>query len=220
MSMSDAPGPPTHPLLRGWSHVVALVAAAVLCGLMVGLAPGTLARATAIVYLVGLCAMFGVSALYHRVSWSPAARARMGRIDHSTIFAAIAGTYTPVAALGLDGWARTTLLALVWGGAVVGVALQWLPITLPRWLFTSIYALVGWAAVIALPQLHDALGTVGLALLAGGGLAYTLGAVVYALQRPDPWPSVFGFHEVFHACTVVGAGLHLAVVGLVVLPRA
>lgn len=218
--MTAAPGLPSRPLLRGWSHVVAFVAAAALCGVMVGLAPGALARATAIVYLAGLCAMFGVSALYHRVPWSPEARARMGRIDHSTIFAAIAGTYTPVAVLGLEGWPQATVLALVWGGTVVGVALQWLPLDLPRWLFTSIYALVGWAAITALPQLHDALGTVGLGLLVGGGLAYTLGAVVYALKRPDPWPSVFGFHEVFHLCTVVGAGLHLAAVGLVVLPRA
>lgn len=207
-------------MLRGWSHVVAFVAAASLCGAMVIVAPGALARATAVVYLAGLCAMFGVSALYHRVRWSPPARARMARIDHSTIFAAIAGTYTPVAVLALRGWPQVAVLTLVWGGTVVGVVLQWLPLQLPRWLFTSVYALVGWAAVAALPQLHDSLGTDGLALLVGGGLAYTLGAVVYARQRPDPWPQVFGFHEVFHLCTVIGAGLHLAAVGLIVLPSA
>lgn len=210
----------TRPLLRGWSHVVAFVAAAALCGVLVGLAPGALARGTTIVYLVGLCAMFGVSSLYHRVRWSPVAQAVVGRVDHSTIFAAIAGTYTPVAVLALHGWARAAVLALVWGGTVVGVTLQWTPLLLPRWLFTAIYAAVGWAALIAMPQLADALGGLGLGLLLGGGVAYTVGAVVYALRRPDPWPRVFGFHEVFHLCTVIGAGLHLAAIGFVVLPAA
>lgn len=211
---------PVKPLLRGWSHVVAFVAAASLCGVLVGLAPGALARGATIVYLAGLCAMFGVSSLYHRVRWSPSALAVMGRIDHSTIFAAIAGTYTPVAVLALHGGARAVVLGIVWGGTAVGVLLQWTPVRLPRWLFTAIYALVGWSALAALPQLHAALGWVGLGLLVGGGVAYTVGAVVYALKRPDPWPRVFGFHEVFHVCTVVGAGLHLAAVGFVVLPRA
>jgi hemolysin III len=211
---------PVKPLLRGWSHVVAFVAAAALCGVLVGLAPGAVARGTTIVYLTGLCAMFGVSSLYHRVRWSPAAHAVVGRVDHSTIFAAIAGTYTPVAVLALDGWARAVVLAIVWVGTVVGVTLQWTPLRLPRWLFTAIYAVVGWAALAAMPQLHAALGWLGLGLLLGGGVAYTLGAVVYATKRPDPWPRVFGFHEVFHLGTVIGAGLHLAAIAFVVLPAA
>lgn len=207
-------------MLRGWSHVVAFVAAAALCGVLVGLAPGALARTATIVYLTGLCAMFGVSSLYHRVRWSPRANAIVGRIDHSTIFAAIAGTYTPVALLALDGWARGAVLGIVWGGTVVGVTLQWTPLRLPRWLFTAIYAVVGWAALAAAPELQPALGWLGLGLIVGGGVAYTVGAVVYATKRPDPWPRVFGFHEVFHLWTVIGAGLHLAAVGFVVLPRA
>jgi hemolysin III len=211
---------PAKPLLRGWSHVVAFVAAAALCGVLVGLAPGAVARGTTIVYLAGLCAMFGVSSLYHRVRWSPSAHALVGRIDHSTIFAAIAGTYTPVAVLALDGWARAAVLAIVWVGTVVGVTLQWTPLRLPRWLFTAIYAVVGWAALAAMPQLHAALGGLGLGLLLGGGVAYTLGAAVYATKRPDPWPRVFGFHEVFHLGTVIGAGLHLAAIAFVVLPAA
>lgn len=211
---------PVKPLLRGWSHVVAFVAAAALCGVLVGLAPGALARGTTIVYLAGLCAMFGVSSLYHRVRWSPAAHALVSRLDHSTIFAAIAGTYTPVAVLALEGRARVAVLAIVWIGTIVGVTLQWTPVQLPRWLFTAVYAVVGWAALAAMPQLQSALGWLGLGLLVGGGVAYTLGAVVYATKRPDPWPRVFGFHEVFHLCTVIGAGLHLAAVGFVVLPAA
>lgn len=210
----------SKPLLRGWSHVVAFVAAAALGGVLVAVAPTATARAATVVYLLGLCAMFGVSSLYHRVRWTARAGALVGRIDHSTIFAAIAGTYTPVAVLALDGWARVAVLAVVWGGTVVGVGLQWTPLVLPRWLFTAIYAVVGWAALIALPQLHEALGWSGLGLLVGGGVAYTLGAVAYATKWPDPWPRVFGFHEVFHLWTVVGAGLHLAAIGFVVLPRA
>ena len=218
----DAGGLPTSakPLLRGWSHVIAFVAAAALCGVLVGLAPGALARGTTIVYLAGLCAMFGVSSLYHRVRWSPQAHALVGRIDHSTIFAAIAGTYTPVAVLALHGWARVAVLGIVWGGTVVGVSLAWSRVQLPRWLFTAIYAVVGWALLAAVPQLPGSLGWLGLGLLGGGGVAYTLGAVVYATKRPDPWPRVFGFHEVFHLGTVIGAGLHLAAVGFVILPRA
>ncbi len=207
-------------MLRGWSHVVAFVVAASLCGVLVGLAPGVLARTTLIVYLSGLCAMFGVSALYHRVRWSAPARDLVGRIDHSTIYAAIAGTYTPVAVLALDGGPRIAVLTIVWVGTAVGVSLQWTPVTLPRWMFTAMYAVVGWAALAAVPQLHGSLGTAGFWMLGAGGVAYTLGAVVYATKRPDPWPRVFGFHEVFHLCTVVGAGFHLAVIGLVVLPRA
>jgi len=208
------------PLLRGWSHVVAFVAAAALCGVLVGIAPNALARVTTIVYLAGLCAMFGVSSLYHRVRWSPAAHALVGRIDHSTIFAAIAGTYTPVAVLALHGWERIAVLGIVWCGALVGVALEWSRVQLPRWLFTAIYAIVGWSLLAALPQLPGGLGWLGLGLLGGGGVAYTLGAVVYATKRPDPWPRVFGFHEVFHLGTVIGAGLHLAAIGFVILPRA
>lgn len=207
-------------MLRGWSHAVAVVAAAVTGGVLIALAPGAVGRITTIVYVVGLCAMFGVSALYHRLPWTGVAYQRMRRLDHSTIFLAIAGTYTPVAVLALDGVARVAVLTTVWVGSLVGIGLQWLPLELPRWLSTSVYALVGWAAVMALPQAYAGLGGVGFFLVVAGGACYTLGALVYATRRPDPWPSVFGFHEVFHALTVVAAGLHLGAVGLVVLPSA
>lgn len=192
--------------------------AAVVGGLLVALAPGAVGRATVVVYALGLCAMFGVSALYHRIAWTGAAYERMRRLDHSTIYLAIAGSYTPVAVFALDGWSRAAVLATVWAGSAIGISLQWLPLALPRWLSTAVYALVGWAAVIALPQLYAGLGGLGFGLVVAGGLCYTLGALVYATRRPDPWPRVFGFHEVFHALTVVAAGLHLAAVGFVVLP--
>ncbi len=212
-----APAALPKPLLRGWSHVVGFVAAASLGGVLIGLSPGAAARTAVIIYVGGLCTMLGVSALYHRLSWSPSQLAFMRRLDHSTIFLAIAGSYTPIAALTLDGWHRPAVLATVWGGTAVGMALQWLPITLPRWASTAIYAIVGWAAVIALPELWSGLGPLGFSLMLGGGLAYTVGAVVYALKRPDPWPTVFGFHEVFHLFTLIGAGLHLATIGFTVL---
>lgn len=210
----------TKPLLRGWSHAVSAVVVAALCGVMIGLAPDAGVRAAMAVYAVGVTAMFATSALYHRGRWGTVALGRMKALDHSAIFIGIAGTYTPIAIVCLDGSLRIALLGLVWAGAVVGVALVWAPVELPRWLSTAVYALVGWAAVIALPDLARSLGAVGFGLVLGGGVAYTAGAVVYATRRPDPWPRTFGFHEIFHAFTIAGAGLHLAAVGLVVLPRA
>ena len=211
---------PPKPLLRGWSHVVAFGVAIVLGGVLIAEADTARARAAVVVYVIGLCSMLGVSALYHRLRWSPSALATMRKLDHSTIFLAIAGTYTPIAVLVLDGWRRPVVLGMVWGGTVIGMAIQWLPIEVPRWASTAVYAIVGWSAMVAFGELYRGLGTAGFLLLLGGGLAYTLGAVVYAMKRPDPWPEVFGYHEVFHALTIVGAGLHLATIGLVVLPHA
>ncbi len=208
------------PLLRGWSHVLAFFAAAALGGVMIGPAPGSDARWAIIIYVAGLCTMLGVSALYHRLKWGPVALSRMRRLDHSTIFLAIAGTYTPIAVLCLDGWEQTAILLAVWGGTALGIALQWLPLDVPRWLSTAIYAIVGWSAFLALPSLYSEMGALGFALVLGGGVAYTAGAIVYALKKPDPWPAVFGYHEVFHALTIVGAGLHLAAVAFTVLPNA
>ena len=211
--------PPTKPLLRGWSHVVAFAAVAVLSVIMVALAEASGGqRVVLLVYVAGTLSMFGVSALYHRIRWQPHALSVMTRLDHSTIFLAIAGAYTPVAAFGLEGWERPAVLTTAWVGAAVGVTLEWLPVHVPRPLFTAVYVIVGWSASMALPQLYDGLGPVGFGLELGGGLAYTLGAVVYAAKRPDPWPRVFGFHEVFHLFTVVGAGCHLAAIAFVVVP--
>ena len=206
--------------MRGWSHVVAAVVAATLGAVLIGFAPGVIGHTTMAVYVAGICAMFTVSALYHRLPWRGQALRRMSKLDHSTIFLAIAGTYTPVAVLGIDGTLGTVVLVMVWAGALAGIAIQWLPFELPRWLSTAVYVLVGWVAVIALPELFHDLGGAGLGLVLAGGICYTLGAVVYATRRPDPWPRVFGFHEVFHAFTVVAAALHMSAVGLVVLPSA
>ena len=205
------------PLLRGWSHAVAFVS-------LVALGASIVARAAAsdrgpwliVVYVAGTGAMFGVSAAYHRLRWQPPARALMSRLDHCTIFLAIAGAYTPMAVVALDGWHRTSVLATVWIGSAIGVALQWVPFHLPRWAFAAVYVVVGWAALPSITQWYTGLGPLTFWLVMGGGLAYTVGALVYALRRPDPWPRVFGFHEVFHVCTIVGAGLHYAAMSLVV----
>jgi len=209
------------PLLRGWSHVVAFATVAVLGSILLLVAASHASasdRTWLSLYVLGTLTMFGVSAMYHRVRWQPRAHSIMKRLDHSTIFFAIAGAYTPIAALALQGWQQRAVLVMVWGGALVGVALEWLPVTVPRWLFTAVYVIVGWSAALALPQLYSGLGPVGFGLVLGGGLSYTLGAVVYATKRPDPWPTVFGFHEVFHLGTVIGAGCHLAAISFVLVP--
>ena len=211
---------PPKPLLRGWSHVVAFVGFAVLGTLLVGLPDVTWSqRLWLLIYVLGTLAMLGVSSVYHRLAWSPEARAIVRKLDHSTIFLAIAGAYTPVMAVALSGWRHPTVLIVAWGGALVGITLQWLRIHVPRALFTAVYVVVGWSSALAFGQLLHVLGGLGFGLLLGGGLAYTLGAVVYAAKWPDPWPRVFGFHEVFHLCTIFGVGCHLACIAFVVVPE-
>ena len=206
----DVVAPRSKPLLRGVSHEIA--AGVALAGLvaLVLLAPGPRARMGALVYGVSLVALFSVSALYHRPTWSPRARLWMRRLDHSAIFLLIAGTFTPLCLLLGDARAHT-MLAVVWAGAGLGVlrALVW-P-RAPRMVATALYLLLGWAAVPLVPAMYRALGPGSLALLAAGGLLYSVGAVIYATRRPDPFPRVFGYHEVFHALVIAAAGLHFAV---------
>jgi len=209
-----------RPVLRGWLHVVAFAAVMVAGPLLIARAPDAGAGVVLTVYVLSLLALFGVSAAFHRVRWSPAARRRMRRADHATIFVAIAGTYTAVAGLALHGWASALVLCLVWVGGAAGVALRQLWLDAPKWAVAVPYVVVGWSALAVLPQLLRSLGGAGFALLVAGGATYTLGALCYALRRPNPVPRVFGYHEVFHACTVVGAALHFVVVAGYALPRA
>ncbi len=207
---SHVAAPRPKPLLRGVSHEIA--AGVALAGLvaLVLLAPGPRARVGALVYGVSLVALFSVSALYHRPTWSPRARLWMRRLDHSAIFLLIAGTFTPLCLLLGDARART-MLAVVWAGAGLGIlrALVW-P-RAPRVLATALYVLLGWAAVPLVPAMYRELGAGSVVLLAVGGLVYSVGAVIYATRRPDPFPRVFGYHEVFHALVIAAAGLHFAV---------
>jgi hemolysin III len=208
------------PRLRGVLHQVAFFFSLVTGVALVWEAPTAGSKLIMVVYAVSISSLFGVSALFHRHTWGPAGRRRMRRADHSTIFVAIAGSYTAVAGIALSGWARTTVLCIVWGGAAIGVVLRQVWLDAPKWVIALPYVVVGWAAVAVLPQLFRALGGVGFALLLAGGLAYSAGAVVYALKRPNPVPGVFGYHEVFHACTIVGAVMHFVVITWFVLPLA
>jgi len=143
----------------------------------------------------------------------------MNRLDHSTIFLAIAGTYTPIALIGLHGWIEVTLLAFVWGGCIAGIVMEWLPFEPPKGYITTVYVSIGWVAVIAIPQIWTNLGVAAFVLIAIGGGLYTIGAFVLAFRRPDPVPLVFGYHEVFHAFVVVAATLHFIAITFFVLPK-
>src|SRR5512138_127377 len=208
---ADAADAPAKPLLRGVSHeIAAFVAVAAWVALAV-VASSTRGRAAANVYGASLFALFFVSALYHRRNWPPRARAWMRRLDHSAIFLLIAGTYTPVCLL-LPPATGLPLLAVAWGGAALGIVQSMLWVHAPKVLVAAIYVALGWAVLPALPTLGTLLGPTALALLAAGGAAYTVGAVIYAAQRPDPFPRVFGYHEVFHALVIAAAACHFAVV--------
>jgi hemolysin III len=207
------------PRLRGVSHQWAFVCSLVTGTVLVALAPTEEATVAAAIYAVTVAALFGTSALYHRITWaSQGARRWMRRLDHSMIFLLIAGTYTPFAVLVLDGTLATVILVLVWAGALGGIVLKLVWIDAPKPLVALLYVLLGWVAVAAFPELLDGLGVVGTALVAAGGLLYTAGAVVYALGRPDPVPAVFGYHEIFHALVIAAAALQYAVIAFFVVP--
>jgi hemolysin III len=191
---------------RGVSHEVAAFAFPVLGLALVVVAPTAAARWSALVYTVGVTAMYATSACYHRGHWSPPARRRLRRLDHSMILVGIAATYTPLAVVGLDSRSARVLLAIVWTLAIIGVVVQMLWLDAPRWLVAGIYVVVGWTALLFVPVLWNQLGVVTFSLIVAGGVLYSVGARVYSTRRPDPFPAVFGFHEVFHAL-VIAAGL-------------
>ena len=202
-------------LLHAWTFWVAIAAAIPL----VAFAPTGKARLAALVYGAGLCALFGASALYHRWRGNPRWKPILRRVDHSTIFVFIAASYTPVGLLVLEPPMQAIVLISVWAGAVAGVAFSLCWIEAPRALVAACYVAVGWVAVLAFPQLADRMGAAPVVLLAVGGLLYSLGAVAYALKRPNPWPRTFGFHEVFHALVIAAAVVHyVAIAGVIVDP--
>jgi len=211
---------PVKPKLRGVLHEIAFFVSLVSGTALVWAAPTASSALVCLIYACSISLLFGVSALFHRHTWGPVGRRRMRRADHSTIFIAIAGSYTAVAGIALTGWARTTVLVIVWVGAIIGITLRQAWLDAPKWVIALPYVVVGWAAVAVLPQLYRALGPTGFVLLLAGGLAYSAGAVVYAVKKPDPVHGVFGYHEVFHACTIVGAVLHFVVIAWFVLPLA
>jgi len=209
----------TKPRLRGVSHQWAFYVSLALGGALVVAAPAGQPRLAAAVYALSVAALFGTSALYHRITWaSQAARRWMRRLDHSMIFFLIAGTYTPFALLVLDGDLATVILVVVWAGALAGIFMKLLWIDAPKALVAILYVAIGWVAVAAFPSMLDELGITGTALVVAGGLLYTAGALVYAFQRPNPAPTVFGYHEVFHALVILAAALQYAVIAFYVIP--
>jgi hemolysin III len=205
------------PGLRGVSHAWAFWCALVAGTVLALYAPSAEARAAALVYGAGMCALFAASGLYHRWPWDPRWRPLLRRIDHSAIYVFIAASYTPVALLVLSGTVQVVVLVSVWAGALAGVALSVAWITAPRVLVAASYLALGWVAIVAMPQLAHRLGVAPLVLFAAGGLLYSVGAAVYALRRPNPWPHTFGFHEVFHALVILAAVTHyVAMVGWVI----
>ncbi len=219
--MTGAVQPPLSlkPRLRGVSHKWAFFVSLALGAVLVLTAPSGRAMAAAAVYAACVATLFGTSALYHRITWqSPSARRWMRRLDHSAIFLLIAGSYTPFALLVIDGTLADVILAVVWIGAGAGIVLKLVWVDAPKWLMALIYVLLGWVAVAAMPDLLSDLGVTATAMVAVGGVLYTVGAVVYALRRPDPSPTVFGYHEVFHLLVIAAAGLQYAVIAFWVLP--
>lgn len=199
------PGRPLiqKPRLRGWIHLIAAPLSLAASIVLLVLAPTPATKWASAVYLAASFILFAVSALYHLFYWSPGFETFLRRLDHSNIFLLIAGTYTPIAVALLPAKQRDVLLALVWSGAIIGILVNLFWPTAPRWLSTLIYVVLGWTALWYLPSLWATGGPAVVLLVALGGLLYTLGAVVYARKKPDPWPSWFGFHEVFHTFTVL-----------------
>jgi len=205
------------PRLRGVFHEWAFFASLGAAALLLVLAGNAREAVASAIYVAALAALFGVSALYHRVTWSPGVRTWMRRLDHSTIFVFIAGTYTPFALLAVHGWLSWTVLTVVWAGAAAGMLLSLAWITAPKWLAATVYLALGWVGVLAAPQLFSGAGVAAATLVAVGGVLYTAGAIAYATKRPNRWPATFGYHELFHVLVVAAATTQFIAVALVVV---
>ena len=208
------------PRLRGLLHAHAACVAVAASIVLVALAPSGAARAASVIYGAGMVALFSTSALYHRWRGNPRYKPWLRRLDHATIFVFIAASYTPVALLVLDGTSQAVVLVSVWAGAAAGVAMSLAWIDAPRWLQASCYLALGWVAILAFPQMTERVGVAPFVLFAVGGALYSIGACVYALQRPDLWPRTFGFHEVFHALVIAAALVHFIAMAGWVVPSA
>ncbi len=195
------------PTWRGWIHAGTTPLTIVAGIVLVSLAQGTPAKLSTAVFSLTSLLLFGISALYHRLNWSPRARILLKRMDHANIFLLIAGSYTPIATLALPPEKGTLLLVLVWTGALIGIGFRVFWIHAPRWLYVMLYIALGWAAVMFLVDIFEA-NPVTMTLIIIGGLLYTGGAIVYALKKPNPVPGHFGFHEIFHVCTVLAFLCH------------
>jgi hemolysin III len=207
MDAAAADAAEIKPTWRGWIHAGTFPVAIVLGIALIILAQGGPAKWAAAVFMASSLLLFGNSALYHRFDWGPRVRGVLKRIDHANILLLIAGTYTPLAVLALEPEKGTLLLYLVWAGALLGILFRVFWIGAPRWLYVALYLVLGWAAVMYMVDLARA-NVAMMVLVCVGGILYTVGAVIYAMKKPNPWPGRFGFHEIFHVCTVLAFLCH------------
>ena len=206
-----------RPLLRGVIHQAGFTVSLVVGTLLIVGADGARAHVAAAVFASSVAICFGASALYHRVTWTPPVRLWMRRIDHAGIYVLIAGTYTAVCLLALQGAWRWTVLSIVWAGAVAAIVLKFAWVGAPKWLAAAIGLALGWVGVVAFPKLASTLDPAAVVLLGVGGLVYTAGAVVYVRRKPNPAPAVFGYHEVFHALTIVAVACQYVAIAFFVV---
>ena len=206
-----------RPLLRGVLHQAAFTVSLIIGTLLIVGSEGGSQRTASAVFAGSVAVCFGISALYHRVTWTPRVRRWMRRLDHAGIYLLIAGTYTPVCLLALEGGWRFVVLSIVSVGASAAIVLKFAWVAAPRWLAVAIGIGLGWVGVLLLPHLATRLGLAAITLLALGGIAYTVGAIIYAFRRPDPFPTVFGYHELFHSLTIVGVACQYVAIAFFVI---
>lgn len=202
----------TKPILRGHFHQAAFFFYLGACAMLMAQSQHFSEFVATLIYSLSLCGLFGISALYHRPRWSSQARMWMRRLDHSAIFLLIAGTGTPLCMLAIPNDGGMQLLKIIWIAAAIGVIQSLFWVSAPKWLAALLYIIMGWLAFPYMPELKKALGASGVNLILTGGIVYTLGAVVYALKKPNPSPKYFGYHEIFHILTIVAAGFHFVVI--------
>lgn len=206
----------TKPFFRGFIHMLAFSSALTLAPILIVVTPGVTERFVMAIYAVSVVGLFGVSALYHRNTWSPRGALIIRKIDHSMIFIATAATHTPIALIALPSRPGWLLFGIVWTAAVLGIAGRVVFANAPSSVVASPYVVVGWSSLFVVGAVWSSLGVAGFVLLVVGGLLYTAGAVIYALRRPNPWPHHFGYHEIFHVFTIAGAACHYVVIAFFV----
>jgi hemolysin III len=208
--------PTTPPLLRGWLHLGTAPVALIAGSALVILAPTLQARFTIAIFTLSAVALFSISATYHTINWTPGVKRALRRIDHANIFLIIAGTYTPLTVIWLDTNTAQLLLGLVWGGSILGLLFRIFWLTAPRWLYVPIYIALGWAALLYLPDFYRSAGGLIVSLILAGGVLYSLGAIIYALKRPNLSEKYFGFHELFHSLTIAAFICHYLAIAITV----